>query len=143
RSDLRWKPKGRIFKFVGLRRIPTGKLFDSCISKVDSEPPHGSNVVIPNIYKCKQTMDISTGTPIHVQKKQSQQEKSQSMVAEKADISETIVKVDSQMMIQKNDSSAVTTADASGKRQQQPDSTSPTSTLATTVTADGNFNSLF
>ncbi|GKC50370.1 hypothetical protein Tco_1073115, partial [Tanacetum coccineum] len=103
RSDLRWKPKGRIFKFVGLRRIPTGKLFDSCISKVDSEPPHGSNVVIPNIYKCKQTMDISTGTPIHVQKKQSQQEKSQSMVAEKADISETIVKVDSQMMIQKND----------------------------------------
>ncbi|GJU30835.1 hypothetical protein Tco_1174424 [Tanacetum coccineum] len=99
------------------------------------------------------------------------------MVAEKADISETIVKVDSQMMIQKNDprttvstevhqaaetvttsneldllfgplfdeyfngenqvvlkSSAVTTTD------QQPDSTSSTSTLATTVTANGNFD---
>ncbi|GJX91526.1 hypothetical protein Tco_0344852 [Tanacetum coccineum] len=63
--------------------IPTGKLFDSCTSKVDSEPPHGSNVDIPHIHECKQTLD--------------------SMVAEKDDISETIVKVDSQMMIQKND----------------------------------------
>ncbi|GKA51404.1 hypothetical protein Tco_0744600 [Tanacetum coccineum] len=94
------------------------------------------------------------------------------MVAEKADISETIVKVDSQMMIQKNDtaetvttsneldllfspmfdeyfngenkvvlkSSTVTTADASDKRQQQPNSTSSTLTLATTVTADGKFD---
>ncbi|GJU62837.1 hypothetical protein Tco_1244672 [Tanacetum coccineum] len=163
RSDLRWKPTGRIFKSVGLRWIPTGKLFDSCTSKVDSEPPHGSNVDIPNIHECKQTLD--------------------SMAAEKADISETIVKVDSQMMIQKNDprttvstevhqaaetvttsneldllfgplfdeyfngenqvvlkSSVVTTTDASNKRQQQPDSTSSTSTLATTVTANGNFD---
>ncbi|GJY04971.1 hypothetical protein Tco_0370911 [Tanacetum coccineum] len=90
RSDLRWKPTGRIFKSVGLRWIPTGKLFDSCTSKVDSEPPHGLNVDIPHIHECKQTLDVSAG-------------KSQSMVAEKADISETIVKVDSQMMIQKND----------------------------------------
>ncbi|GJW44311.1 hypothetical protein Tco_0073110 [Tanacetum coccineum] len=37
-------------------------------------------------------------------------------------------------------SSAVTAADAPDKRQQQPDSTSSTSTLATTVTADGNFD---
>ncbi|GJW43840.1 hypothetical protein Tco_0072639 [Tanacetum coccineum] len=37
-------------------------------------------------------------------------------------------------------SSAVTTTDASDKRQQQPDSTSSTSTLATSVTADGNFD---
>ncbi|GJZ32738.1 hypothetical protein Tco_0578174 [Tanacetum coccineum] len=51
RSDLRWKPTGRIFKSVGLRWIPTGKLFDSCTSKVDSEPPHGSNVDIPNIHE--------------------------------------------------------------------------------------------
>ncbi|GJR76726.1 hypothetical protein Tco_0089091 [Tanacetum coccineum] len=36
--------------------------------------------------------------------------------------------------------SAVTTVDAFDKRQQQPDSTSSTSTLATTVTADGNFD---
>ncbi|GJT22899.1 integrase, catalytic region, zinc finger, CCHC-type containing protein [Tanacetum coccineum] len=37
-------------------------------------------------------------------------------------------------------SSVVTTADASDKRQQRPDSTSSTSTLATTVSADGNFD---
>ncbi|GKA10067.1 hypothetical protein Tco_0689500 [Tanacetum coccineum] len=37
-------------------------------------------------------------------------------------------------------SSAVTTTDASNKRQQQPDSTSSTSTLATTVTANGNLD---
>ncbi|GJY24342.1 hypothetical protein Tco_0398000 [Tanacetum coccineum] len=37
-------------------------------------------------------------------------------------------------------SSVVTTADASDKCQQQPDSTSSTSTLATTVTANGNFD---
>nr|GEV70852.1 hypothetical protein [Tanacetum cinerariifolium] len=36
--------------------------------------------------------------------------------------------------------SAVTTADASDKRQQQQDSTSFTSTLATTITADGDFD---
>ncbi|GJR14451.1 hypothetical protein Tco_0797103 [Tanacetum coccineum] len=51
--------------------------------QVNSEPPHGSNVDIPHIHECKQTLD--------------------SMVAEKDDISETIVKVDSQMMIQNND----------------------------------------
>ncbi|GJU05957.1 hypothetical protein Tco_1122387 [Tanacetum coccineum] len=70
-SDLRWKPTGRIFKSVGLRWIPTGKLFDSCTSKVDSEPPHGSNVDIPNIYECKQTLDVSAGTSINVHKEQS------------------------------------------------------------------------
>ncbi|GJR59376.1 hypothetical protein Tco_1501538 [Tanacetum coccineum] len=37
-------------------------------------------------------------------------------------------------------SSAVTTADASDKRQQQPDSTSSTLNLATSVTVDGNFD---
>ncbi|GJX05099.1 hypothetical protein Tco_0191015 [Tanacetum coccineum] len=71
RYDLRWKPTGRIFKYVGHRWIPTGKLFDSCTSKVDSEPPHGSNVDIPNIHECKQTLDVSAGTSINVQKEQS------------------------------------------------------------------------
>ncbi|GKB88648.1 hypothetical protein Tco_0960920 [Tanacetum coccineum] len=106
----------------------------------------------------KQPEIIVEGTSINVQKEQG---KSQSMAAEKADISETIVKVDSQMMIQNNDldllfgplfdeyfngenqvvlkSSAVTTTDASNKRQQ-PDSTSSTLTLATTVSANGNFD---
>ncbi|GJT63053.1 hypothetical protein Tco_1006586 [Tanacetum coccineum] len=70
RSDLRWKPTGRIFKSVCLRWIPTGKLFASCTSKDDSEPTHGSNVDIPNIHECKQTLDLSAGTSINVQKEQ-------------------------------------------------------------------------
>ncbi|GJY01213.1 hypothetical protein Tco_0359365 [Tanacetum coccineum] len=71
RSDLRWKPTGRICKSIGLRWIPTGKLFDSCTSKDDSEPTHGSNVDIPNIHESKQTLDLSAGTSINVQKEQS------------------------------------------------------------------------
>nr|GEV57119.1 Ty3/gypsy retrotransposon protein [Tanacetum cinerariifolium] len=38
RSDLRWKPTGRIFKSVSLRWIPTRKLFDSFTSKVTVNP---------------------------------------------------------------------------------------------------------
>ncbi|GJW06266.1 hypothetical protein Tco_1568689 [Tanacetum coccineum] len=79
------KPTGRIFKSVGLRWIPTGKLFDSCTSKVHQSLFRQVNQVVSK-------------------------------------------------------SSAVTATDASVKRQQQPDSTSSTSTLATTVTADGNFD---
>ncbi|GJY84338.1 hypothetical protein Tco_0497714 [Tanacetum coccineum] len=71
RFDLRWKPTGRIFKSVGLRWIPTGKLFDSCTSKDDSEPTHGSNVDILNIYESKQTLDLNACTSINVQKEQS------------------------------------------------------------------------
>nr|GEU77068.1 hypothetical protein [Tanacetum cinerariifolium] len=63
RSDLRWKPTGRIFKSIGLRWIPIGKLFDSCTSKVENEPTHDSNVDIPNIYESKQTLDSSAEVP--------------------------------------------------------------------------------
>ncbi|GJZ83054.1 hypothetical protein Tco_0648227 [Tanacetum coccineum] len=63
--------------------FPYKKLFDSYTTRFDSERPTCSNGNIPNIQECRQIMD--------------------SMAAEKADISETIVKVDSQMMIQKND----------------------------------------
>ncbi|GJW02265.1 hypothetical protein Tco_1561121 [Tanacetum coccineum] len=70
RSDLRWKPTGRIFKIVGLRWVPTGKILASCTSKDDSESTHGSNVDIPNIHICKQTLDLSAGTSINVQKEQ-------------------------------------------------------------------------
>ncbi|GKD25223.1 hypothetical protein Tco_1231437 [Tanacetum coccineum] len=79
RSDLRWKPTGRIFKVVGLRWVPTGKIPAFCTSKDDSEPTHGSNVDIPTIHECKQTLDLSA-------------------VAEKADISETSVEVDSKLI---------------------------------------------
>ncbi|GKB26985.1 hypothetical protein Tco_0866386 [Tanacetum coccineum] len=152
RSNLIWKPTGRIFKSVGLRWIPTGKLFDSCTSKVDSEPPHGSNVDIPNIHECKQTLDVSAGTSINVQKEQSLD---LSAVSTKVHQAAETVTTSNELDLQfgplfdeyfngENQvvlkSSAVTTTDASNKRQQQPDSTSSTSTLATTVTANGNFD---
>ncbi|GJZ98649.1 hypothetical protein Tco_0671102 [Tanacetum coccineum] len=57
------------------RWIPTGKLFNSCTSKDDSKPTHGSNVDIPNIHESKQTLDLSA-----------------------ADISETSVEVDSKLI---------------------------------------------
>nr|GEX85151.1 ribosomal protein L16, mitochondrial [Tanacetum cinerariifolium] len=53
-----WKPTGRIFKTVGLRWIPTGKIFDSSTTNVDSEPLNGS-VDITNQYECEQTLDVS------------------------------------------------------------------------------------
>nr|GEV30552.1 MAK10-like protein [Tanacetum cinerariifolium] len=162
---------------VDSKWIPTENLFDSCISKVGTELPHGANVDISKIHKCKQTLDLSA-------------EKYQSVVAEKDDILETSVTGDSQLikrqwrlnkMVQASHhnvkevpiidmivmtsmieleslfgplfdeyfheenqvvskSSVITTVDASDKRQQQPDTTSSTSTLATTVTADGNFD---
>ncbi|GJW59511.1 hypothetical protein Tco_0108846 [Tanacetum coccineum] len=69
-SDLRWKPMGIIFKYVSLRWIPTGKTFDSCTGKVDSELTHGSNVDTPNIHVCKQTLDLSAGALLNGQKQQ-------------------------------------------------------------------------
>ncbi|GKC30472.1 hypothetical protein Tco_1037766 [Tanacetum coccineum] len=144
------KPTGRIFNVVGLRWVPTGKILAFCTSKDDSEPTHGSNVDIPTIYECKQTLDLSAGTSINVQKEQS------------FDLSGEVPKTDMMVMTSMieleslfdplfneysngdnqvvSKSSAVTTAEASDKRQQQPDLTSSTSTLATTVTVDGNFN---
>ncbi|GJY34780.1 hypothetical protein Tco_0419249 [Tanacetum coccineum] len=62
RSCLRWIPTARIFKLAGLRWIPTRKLFDSCTSKVDSEPPNGSNDDITNPYECNQTLNVSACT---------------------------------------------------------------------------------
>nr|GEW90716.1 retrovirus-related Pol polyprotein from transposon TNT 1-94 [Tanacetum cinerariifolium] len=52
----------RIFKTVGLRWIPTGKLFGSSTTKVDSEPLHDSNADITNPHECIQTLDISAST---------------------------------------------------------------------------------
>ncbi|GKF10803.1 hypothetical protein Tco_0048729 [Tanacetum coccineum] len=112
RSNLSWKTTGRIFKSVGLRWIPTGKLFDSCTSKVDSELTHGLNVDILNIHECKQTLDVSAGTSINVQKEQSldlsactlcnvNKENLRVWLLKK--LISTIVNVDLQMMIQNND----------------------------------------
>nr|GEX52582.1 hypothetical protein [Tanacetum cinerariifolium] len=53
---------GRIFKIVGLRWVPTGKIFTSSITKVDSKPPHGSNADITNPHECIQSLDVSAST---------------------------------------------------------------------------------
>nr|GFD07226.1 hypothetical protein [Tanacetum cinerariifolium] len=52
------------FKSVGFRWLPTGKLFDSCTSKVEREPTNGFNADISNIHECKQTLDISADDEI-------------------------------------------------------------------------------
>ncbi|GJX43900.1 hypothetical protein Tco_0260576 [Tanacetum coccineum] len=171
RSDLRWKPTGRIFKSVGLRWFPTGKLFASCTSKDDSEPTHGPNVDIPNIHESKQTLDLSASTSINVQKEQcfdlsagtSNNVKPNNLrvwllkklISEKLVMSteaptENMIELEilfgpmfdehfngENQVVSK--SSVVNTADASDKRQQQPDSNLSTSTLATSVSTDGNF----
>ncbi|GKE83745.1 hypothetical protein Tco_1557487, partial [Tanacetum coccineum] len=49
----------RIFKTAGLRWIPTGKMFTDNTTKVDSEPPNGSNDDITNPYECDQTLNVS------------------------------------------------------------------------------------
>ncbi|GJZ20430.1 hypothetical protein Tco_0557020 [Tanacetum coccineum] len=52
----------KIFKAVGLRWVPTRKIFTSSTTKVDSEPTNGLNEDITNQYKCEQTLDVSAGT---------------------------------------------------------------------------------
>ncbi|GKE30629.1 hypothetical protein Tco_1446013, partial [Tanacetum coccineum] len=59
RSCLRWKPMDRILKTFGLRWVPTGKIFTSSTTMVDSEPLHCSNTDITNIHECKQKLDSS------------------------------------------------------------------------------------
>ncbi|GKA26523.1 hypothetical protein Tco_0712632 [Tanacetum coccineum] len=53
---------GKIFKTVGLRWVPTGKIFTSSITKVDSKPTNGSDEDITNQYEYEQTLDVSAGT---------------------------------------------------------------------------------
>ncbi|GJU18137.1 retrovirus-related pol polyprotein from transposon TNT 1-94 [Tanacetum coccineum] len=116
------------------RWIPTGKLFDSCTSKDDSEPTHGSNIDIPNIHESKQTLDLSIASYHNVNKS------SYSIYDRVGKSIRSLFRHFNGENQVVSKSFAVITIDASNKRQQQPNSTSSTSTLATTVTADGNFN---
>nr|GEZ68599.1 hypothetical protein [Tanacetum cinerariifolium] len=54
------KPERLIPK--GYRWVPTGKIFISITTKVDSEPTNGSNEDITNQYEYEQTLDVSAGT---------------------------------------------------------------------------------
>nr|GEV30859.1 hypothetical protein [Tanacetum cinerariifolium] len=62
RSCLRWKPTGKIFKIVGLKWVPIGRILTSSMTKVDNEPLNGSNADITNQYECEQTLDVSAST---------------------------------------------------------------------------------
>ncbi|GJV91379.1 hypothetical protein Tco_1539192 [Tanacetum coccineum] len=62
RSCLRCKPTGKIFNTVGLRWVPTGKIFASSTNEVDSEPTNGLKDDITNQYECEQTLDVIAGT---------------------------------------------------------------------------------
>ncbi|GJY95124.1 hypothetical protein Tco_0511485 [Tanacetum coccineum] len=42
--------------------VPTGKIFTSSTTKVDSEPTNGSDEDITNQYEYEQTLDVSAGT---------------------------------------------------------------------------------
>ncbi|GJU47927.1 hypothetical protein Tco_1217482 [Tanacetum coccineum] len=66
------KPKPRINNqksrnWPASKTIPTGKIFSFSTTTVDSEPPHGSNIDITNLYECIQTLDSSACTSINVQ----------------------------------------------------------------------------
>ncbi|GKE64404.1 hypothetical protein Tco_1518565, partial [Tanacetum coccineum] len=52
----------RLFKTFGLRWVPTRKIFTDSTTKVNSEPPNGSNDDITNQYECDQTLNVSAGT---------------------------------------------------------------------------------
>nr|GEZ20514.1 hypothetical protein [Tanacetum cinerariifolium] len=163
KTFLRWKPTGKTLKTVGLRWVPTGKIFKSSTTKDDSEPTNGSNEDITNQYECEQTLDfsacthnLSAGTTFNPNKENLRPRTTMSTNVPTASmiVMMSMIELESifgplfdeffngeNQVVSK--SSAVTTADTSNKRQQQPDSTSSalsTSTLATTVTADGNID---
>ncbi|GJU09420.1 hypothetical protein Tco_1131816 [Tanacetum coccineum] len=150
RSCLRWKLTGRIFKTVGLRWIPIGKLFTDSTNKVDNAPPNHSNEDITNPYKCEQTLNVSAGVeeqpqlahfddPCHELLHEVSISQGSSSNSQRQGQSWK-VNGENQVVLK---SSAITAADTSNKRQQQLDSTSSTSTLASSVTADGNFDLTF
>ncbi|GJW75290.1 hypothetical protein Tco_0134660, partial [Tanacetum coccineum] len=68
RSCLKWKkpttphPDGCVFKNMVLRWLPTGKTFASSTTKVESEPPNGSNADITKQCESKQALNVSAGT---------------------------------------------------------------------------------
>ncbi|GJY26201.1 hypothetical protein Tco_0400927 [Tanacetum coccineum] len=67
-KDIRseWKPRWNLigveFKTIGLRWVPTGKIFAFSTNKVDSEPPNGSKEDITNQCESEQALDVSAGT---------------------------------------------------------------------------------
>nr|GEZ27650.1 retrovirus-related Pol polyprotein from transposon TNT 1-94 [Tanacetum cinerariifolium] len=63
-AKKKWKPTGKIFKTIGLRWVPNGRILTSSTTKVDSEPLNGSNADITNLYECEQTLDVSADADV-------------------------------------------------------------------------------
>nr|GEZ86467.1 xylulose kinase-1 [Tanacetum cinerariifolium] len=61
---------GRILKIVGLRWVPTEKIFTSSTTTVDNKALHGSNTYITDIHECIHNLDSSAGMYINVQEEQ-------------------------------------------------------------------------
>ncbi|GJV59864.1 hypothetical protein Tco_1465964 [Tanacetum coccineum] len=136
-ADLKAQLQEKVFAIAALknelRKLKGNrKLLDSCTSKVDSEPPHGSNTYITNPHECKQTLDSSAEVPTADMIVMTSMPGLESLFDPLFD---EYVNGEYQVV---SKSFAVTIADASDKRQQQPDLASSTSTLATTVTTVGN-----
>ncbi|GJU77342.1 hypothetical protein Tco_1274412 [Tanacetum coccineum] len=65
-QSLEFENIRKLFKTVGLKWIPTRKIFTSSTTKVDSEPTNGSNADITNQYESAQTLDVSAAmTSVH------------------------------------------------------------------------------
>ncbi|GJU80016.1 hypothetical protein Tco_1282381 [Tanacetum coccineum] len=56
------RPKISKPRFASLVDVPTGKIFTSSTTKVDSEPPNGSKEDITNQCESEQAFDVSAGT---------------------------------------------------------------------------------
>ncbi|GJR96241.1 hypothetical protein Tco_0268415 [Tanacetum coccineum] len=61
-ADLKAQIQEKNFKTVSLRWILLKGVFIDSTTKVDSEPPNGSNDDITNPYECNQTLYVSAGT---------------------------------------------------------------------------------
>ncbi|GJT38903.1 hypothetical protein Tco_0938768, partial [Tanacetum coccineum] len=62
RSGLTWKPTGRIFTYVGLRWIPTGKTVRTCLNINDSAIPLGNKTSSHNRVICANASSLSAVT---------------------------------------------------------------------------------
>ncbi|GJR27815.1 hypothetical protein Tco_1104047 [Tanacetum coccineum] len=91
---------GRILKTVCLRWVPTGKIFTSSTTKVDSEPPNGSKEDITNQCESEQALDVSVGTLLSTGTSfTSYKGYSEVLVAEKTDILENMALRNFDLMI--------------------------------------------
>ncbi|GJU38038.1 reverse transcriptase domain-containing protein [Tanacetum coccineum] len=118
RTCLRWIPTGRIFAMCGKLTASSNtenkfekSMYDNASTSNPSEPSSKGFLISTSLHGSWKVYSVICST--------------------------NYSNGENQVVLK---SSAVTTADASDKRQQQQDSTSSTSTLATTITADGNFD---